>query len=112
MKTNEVTFEVTHDHIKLLRALNVSWCYDEFGAPAIDPKRPYGSSDVVGSLIETLDLPYADTGVIPDNVYSKVRKLHDELDTVLEIVLQTGSFEPGVYRRACPYVGRWQRVGA
>src|SRR6266568_5645220 len=40
-------FTVTEDHLKLLRHAYLYWEYGEgYGAPAIDPKRPYGNSDV------------------------------------------------------------------
>ena len=39
------TFNLTVDHIKLLRRANVGWDGGEFGAPAIDYRRvtPYGN---------------------------------------------------------------------
>lgn len=51
------TFEITHDHITLLQA--AEWEYNdcEFGAPAIDPKRPYGNSSVELDLVERLTQP-------------------------------------------------------
>ena len=49
-------FEVTEEHIQLLRDMVVTWWNCEFGAPAIDPKRPYGNSWVYGDIAETLKL--------------------------------------------------------
>lgn len=38
-------FTVTEDHLKLLRHIHLYWDYGEgYGAPAINPKRPYVDS--------------------------------------------------------------------
>ena len=47
-------FELTEEHIKLLRQMCVSWDDCEFGAPAIDCKRPYGNSDVYSDIAKIL----------------------------------------------------------
>ena len=44
-------FTLTADHITLLRAMYVGWCGDEYGAPEIYSKRPYGNSDVASECI-------------------------------------------------------------
>lgn len=43
-------FALTDQHLTLLRSAYVRWEDCEFGAPAIDYKRPYGNSDVVGDM--------------------------------------------------------------
>lgn len=50
------TFEVKEEHIKLLRSAYTSWDDCEFGAPAIDCKRSYGNSDVLGDMAEILNI--------------------------------------------------------
>ena len=47
-------FTVTEEHLKLLRRAYVGWDPCEFGAPAIDCKRPYGNSDVISDIGEIL----------------------------------------------------------
>jgi hypothetical protein len=42
---NITRFTVTDDHLRLLRRACVSWDQAEFGAPEVDCKRPYGSSN-------------------------------------------------------------------
>lgn len=42
---------------KLLTRSYWEWEYCETGAPAINPKRPYGNSDVPEDIREILDLP-------------------------------------------------------
>lgn len=85
------TFELTTDHIKLLRSGNVWWDGAECGAPGIDPKRPYGDSDVYFSIADILELQYADEH---DDWFTQI---HRQTETALQIVLATGQFLPGTY---------------
>ena len=54
---NVTEFTVTDEHLKLLRGAYVGWDDCEFGAPAIDCKRPYGNSDVIADIAEILEVP-------------------------------------------------------
>jgi precorrin-6A/cobalt-precorrin-6A reductase len=54
---NVTEFTVTEDHLTLLRHARVSWDEAEYGSPSIDAKRPYGWSDVEGSIAQLLDWP-------------------------------------------------------
>lgn len=99
-------FTLRPEHVALLRAAYVSWGYDEYGAPAIDPKRPYGNSHVVRDIHEILhpDEPWDDdhglpAGLSPDEWAARVEeyeRLHRETETALQVVLRVG-FEPGEY---------------
>jgi hypothetical protein len=42
------------EHLALLKHAEWSWNDCEFGAPSMDPKRPYGNSDVEDDLAELL----------------------------------------------------------
>lgn len=44
----------TADHVALLQSCYWDWNGDEFGAPSMDPKRPYGNSDVENDLAALL----------------------------------------------------------
>lgn len=100
-------FQVTEDHIKLLRRANVSWEHCEYGAPAIDCKRPYGNSYVAMDIAEILgwDWPdqddfsggYEEYQRITEEIEDRARQLHQETETVLQIILTTGRMEPGIY---------------
>jgi hypothetical protein len=79
----EDRFVLTDAHVKLLRASYTSWDDTEFGAAAIDPKRPYGNSDVLPDLRELLP------GVDDDDLL----RLHGETKAALEVVLRVGSFD-------------------
>lgn len=95
-------FEVTEEHLQLLRATYVGWDDCEFGAPAIDPKRPYGNSDVIGDIAEILEIrpdireSWGDDA-FSEEIEDRLRRLHKETQTVLQIALATGRFEVGVY---------------
>jgi len=49
-------FTVTDEHLRLLRRACVWWDELEFGAPGIDPKRPYGNSNVFADIAEILEV--------------------------------------------------------
>lgn len=105
-------FEITEDHIKLLRAANVRWEDCEFGAPAIDCKRPYGNSSVYQDIIEIcgFDIREDEYGdlIAEDRVY--LRQLHAETETALQIFLCTGKMETGIYEQQGNKY-EWKRVG-
>jgi hypothetical protein len=97
-------FELTEEHIKLLRSAYVGWDYCEYGAPRINPKRPYGNSDVAYDIYETLGWEFGtDENDEPDLDEARAAKIHEETETALQIVLRTGSFTPGTYVRDLPW---------
>lgn len=93
------TFKLTDQHIKLLRSAYVCWYGVEFGSPCIDPKRPYGNSDVCGDIAEILGMEFDEAEGLSDEMVDKLTKLHEETETALQIVLLTGEFKPGNYVR-------------
>jgi hypothetical protein len=94
-------FEVTEKHIKLLKRAYVEWLEIESGAPAIDPKRPYGNSDVVKDVAEILGLePIIDRYGEKTWTHEQGKlceKLHRETEYALQIFLCMGEIKPGVY---------------
>jgi hypothetical protein len=103
---NETTFNLTENHIKLLRNMYVCWDSCEYGAPAIDPKRPYGNSWVERDIHVIL------TGEEPNELSDELKEeyynLHKETQTALQIVLTTGKFEVGVYECSGIYLRDWK----
>ncbi len=89
-------FILTDDHLTLLRNAYVQWDDCETGAPAIDPKRPYGNSSVVQDIAEILkvDQPPYDTEPY-DEAADRLLGLHRETETALQVILATGSFTTG-----------------
>ena len=97
------TFEVLPEHIQLLRNMYVRWDDCEFGAPAIDSKRPYGNSYVFGDIGEILGIEpeeneYGDKE-FTDEQEAYMLELHTDTETVLQIMIDTGEMKPGVYVR-------------
>lgn len=94
-------FVLREQHLKLLSRMNVSWDDAEFGAPCIDPKRPYGNSSVIKDMAEILGLegetcPHCGE-LLEEQDEERLTNLHKEMETALQIVLSTQSFKPGTY---------------
>lgn len=105
-------FVLTQNHLKLIRHFNVSWQDAETGAPSIDPKRPYGNSNVPNDIHQILcgeSIGRVDSkrDQLTKEEQRRYLKLHREMDVALEIVLATGSFQEGVYRYLEP--GGWKK---
>lgn len=101
-------FELTEDHLLLLRNAYVSWEDCEFGAPVIDCKRPYGNSFVEGDICEILGWESEEEDLYDDeNLRAWCSRIHRELEYALQIVLQHG-LQPGVYGRTDKYSSEWE----
>lgn len=109
-------FTLTAEHIKLLRHAFVGWQDCETGAPEIDPKRPYGNSDVGNDIHEiltgeTIGLRDSKRDELNDAETEWYSILHRDTEKALQIVLATGSFEPGEFEKGEIYDDRsWRRV--
>jgi len=110
-------FTVTEDHLKLLRHAWVDWDEGEgYGAPGINPKKPYGESYVERSIAQILDAPDEDwefedgqKAYVTPEAEERFTRLHVETMVALQIVLATGEFRPGRYRREAAWTIEWQR---
>ena len=102
-------FTVTEDHIKLLRRAYVSWDGGEFGAPAIDCKRPYGNSSVYNDMAEILGITESGEDDFSEEQFAHMAQLHKETQTVLQIILATGEMRAGTYE-ANRYGHNWKWV--
>lgn len=105
---NYCYFEVTSDHIKLLKRMNFrNEIVLDMNLPALDAKRPFGNSDVIADVLEII-------GAIPkgenfhdwinelsseefDAVRKRVFGLIDQLPTVLMILTQNLAITEGIY---------------
>lgn len=103
----KMEFEITENHLKLAKNFVVDWCYDEYGAPCIDPKRPYGNSDVDVDISEILSVELEskeDGYYIPsEKQSSKFRNIYEEMMLVLEIWFTIGQIKTGKFYRNDEY---------
>lgn len=108
-------FVLTQDHIDLLTSgrVGVDWQDCETGAPAIDPKRPYGNSDVAEDVAEILlweRTGFEDYLELTDEQRDRALQIHNQTETALEVILNAKTFEPGVYETSSPYSVDWRRL--
>lgn len=103
-------FRLTEDLVKLLRSScvnrDLSGC--EYGAAEIDPKRPYGNSDVEGDIAEILGWKVDPIEGPTREQQMEAAAIHAETPRALQFILDAGTFEPGTYRRESR---TWVRVG-
>jgi len=104
------TFELKQEHLDLLKNTYIGWSNCEFGAPEIDPKRPYGNSFVVSDIIEILgwDDTTDEDGYYLEDVESEASELHYETEFALQIILQLQTFKLGQYINKADYGQEWQ----
>ncbi len=95
------TFELKEEHLKLLARANWQWQDCEFGAPEMDPKRPYGNSSVIQDIAEILgeeeELCPNCHEPLKDVDDDNFRNLHGELTIALQLIFNQRTFIPGVY---------------
>lgn len=103
-----IEFLLTEDHLKLIRHMHVGWQDCEFGAPEINPKRPYGNSSVILDIAEILDIDLPeDVEDCDENILLYMNRVHRETEDALQIVLQYGHI-PGIYQ--CEkYSNKWKK---
>lgn len=89
-------FELKSEHIKLLQNAYIRWDDCETGAPAIDPKRPYGNSSVGYDVAELLGI-FQGREELTEKQDLFCIEIHMETLYALQIILCTGKFEPGLY---------------
>tara|TARA_R110000737_G_C14620887_1_gene493088 strand:- start:4529 stop:5221 length:693 start_codon:yes stop_codon:yes gene_type:complete len=106
-ETKEVTFNLKEEHIYLLSQCYVNWQDCESGAPEINPKRPYGNSNVDSDLRAMILDKF---GYMADD--GTLWKLHTDTEDALQIILSTGSFETGLYSKKDKYANKWEKVVA
>lgn len=102
-------FTVTENHLKLARHMYVGWQDCEFGAPEIDPKRPYGNSDVLGDIAELIGLEKLEDAEWSKEAEDMMNILHRQMEYVLQIGLSTGTFEIGDYEGQ-EYGNKWRKL--
>lgn len=79
-------FAVTEDHIALLENINLVWEDAEFGAPAVDCKRPYGNSSVYYDIAEILGIEKEEDDFTVDQK-DYMRNVHQDMWDLLQILI-------------------------
>lgn len=104
-------FTLTEDHLKLLRAFYIAWEDSEYGAPCVDPKRPYGNSGVEGDIHEILNgKSDIDLFELTDEQVEQYACLHKETQIALQILVQHAKVQPGRFRTKAPYGSEWESI--
>lgn len=109
-------FKLKPQHITLLKNAHVSENEIEFGAPSIDPKYPYGDSQVIQSMIQLLlpepEWPNFEEGEISEDLAEEMYQLHRELQTALKIALKFSDqpLRKGLYVKE-GYTDPWEYKG-
>lgn len=113
-------FELTKQHLALLTRACVGWNNCEAGAPEIDPKRPYGNSDVANDVADILGLKNekkcdeCGRGNIDE---AALLKIHHETLQALQIILGNLDTTPkdligAWYKSGTEYHPVWVQKGA
>jgi hypothetical protein len=105
MKKEQILFTLTKEHLELMRNMYWDWNLAEFGAPTVDPKRPYGNSDVLDDMAKILNkkVVYDKEGMMQEELEEELERVHQETQTALQIVLTLRTFKPGVYKKQDEY---------
>lgn len=108
------TFEIKPEHLILLRSTYIGWNDCEFGAPEIDPQRPYGNSQVLHDIAEILGIDPEGGGKyerwFSEEQKEYMERLHSGLQETLQIAIYTGRFETGVYEAPHYSTRTWRKI--
>lgn len=88
MTTEPHAIAPTADHLKLLDRMELRWENCEYGAPAVDCKRPYGNSDVAGDIAEILGWEAGPEGQLSNEQELLASELHRETLPVLRYLIE------------------------
>jgi hypothetical protein len=105
-------FEVTHEHIKLFHKFYWDNQLCEYGAPAVDPKRPYGNSSVEDDISRILGMdpelcPHCGE-IINEKVSEYCGLIHRQMKFALQVFSDTLTIEIGDYRK--DGFEKWKKV--
>jgi hypothetical protein len=75
--------KITAAHIKLLKELMWEMSDVEYGAPCVDPKRPYGNSSVAFDIAEILGWKIEEEGITDEQI-EEAAAIHAELLPIIK----------------------------
>jgi hypothetical protein len=102
---SHASFTLTTEHLTLARAMYLEWCDVETGAPAVNPKRPYGNSSVARDIADLLGWGWPDEETSDDYdaevepLNARAMAVHHEMEVAMAVILQHAGMPtaPGVY---------------
>ena len=108
-------FELKKEHLDLLKETNIEWNTCEYGAPAIDPKRPYGNSDVDEDIANIIKFPKKGNWDKEEEMWNEktqeiLANLHKETQIALQIILHCQTFKLGKYKKLDDGWQEWEFV--
>lgn len=103
------SFTLKEEHLLLLANSNIYHAESCFGAACIDPKRPYGNSNVISDIGEILG---RGRGPFSDDEKTELKDLHDETTWALEIITRCQTFDLGNYENSAGSFSEpdWKKV--
>jgi len=112
MPLGKIYFDLTEDHVKLVRQFNIQLGSSYEGWPCVDGKRPFGNGDWVNDVAAIIGIEKIETDdgfVWPKGTTDRCTKICGDLCQALQVILASGSFEPGKYE-ADEYHDNWVNV--
>lgn len=112
MAKNKIT--IKPEHILLLKEISINWQDSEYGAPEVNPKRPYGNSSGSADVCRVLGwVKNPDYNEWSKSQLANARALHEEMLYVLKVLCQNphGIEVGATYENMSKYYGDdWRRV--
>ncbi len=108
--SDALEFEALPDHLALCKGMYWDWWNCEFGAPAVDPKRPYGNSGwdtIYVQIAHLIGLQVFKDADDDEHLTEEQRILcdtrHREMENWFQILSSFGEIPSGMYRRLATY---------
>ena len=95
-----IVFNVTENHIKLIKKLNINYFEGELCVSIIDMKTPFGSKNMHQDMAEILNIKMPDKETKPEKYEQTIESLKrgfSELRYCIQILCQTLSLKKGTY---------------
>ena len=112
---NMKTFELKQIHLDLLKETSIGWNDCEFGAPEINPKRPYGDSNCEDNIAEIIKMKKIgnwnkDEETWNEKATEQINDIHKETQIALQIILHCQTFELGKYMLLEDGWQKWKKI--
>jgi len=111
MEKKKITIKA--EHILLLKNMSIDWQDCEYGAPEVNPKRPYGNSSGSADVCRVLGwVKNPDYDEWSKTQLADARMLHEEMLYVLKVLCQNpNGIEMGAtHENMSKYGNDWRRV--